>query len=494
MKGSWARARAALASHDFRFLLASRLVSQFADGLFQAYLVDRLVFLDPDKHSTALGVTEAFAVLIIPFSVLGPLAGVFIDRWSRRRILLVTPVVRAASALVLVPFAGHDAVLYPLALAVVSLNRFWLSTAGAAMPALVPDEDLLVGNSMNVTVGTTITFAGLVAGTQLAGPLGTRGLLVATAVCWPVGALLVARIRSPLRAARPDAAIREDVRRALHDLSAGFRRLVATPPAMGSVTSVTVDQILVGIVVVLSVVVFKEQFRQGVASYGRIVGAGGVGVLVGALTVGSLENRLAKPRIAATAFALAGVACLAGAIRVAALGMLMVSFVIGLTYPWRKVPADTIVQETIPDRYRGRVFSLYDIAFAMSRVLAGLATLALLQILSARAIVALVGVVYLAWTPVLPWWVRRPMRVRVRFYEGGRAEETPRFVVIAGDEEPVEVVRSATVEQGGARSRRFLVRTEDGARMELVGEEGSDRWRVERVEPAPGEQAERPAL
>src|SRR5207237_5249361 len=70
LPGSVGRARAALRSRDFRLLLGSRFVSQLADGAFQAYLIDRLVFLSPDKQSTAAGVAKAFALLVIPFSLI----------------------------------------------------------------------------------------------------------------------------------------------------------------------------------------------------------------------------------------------------------------------------------------------------------------------------------------------------------------------------------------------------------------------------------------
>src|SRR5437763_7393242 len=150
--GSAARAREALASPAFRALLASRLTSQLADGFFQAYLVAQLVFLNPEKGGTAAGVARAYALLVIPFSVVGPLAGVFIDRWSRRRILWVTPLVRTAACAMLLPLRGTGLPLYAGALVVVSLNRFFLSTASAVMPVVVPGDDLLVGNSM-ATVG-----------------------------------------------------------------------------------------------------------------------------------------------------------------------------------------------------------------------------------------------------------------------------------------------------------------------------------------------------
>src|SRR5207249_9957233 len=125
------RARDALRSRDFRFLLSGRLISQLADGVFQAYLIDRVVFLSVES-GTAAAVAKAFALLVIPFSLVGPATGVVIDRWSRRRILAVTPLVRAAAALGLLLAAGEKAtwLLYLLALLLVSLNRLYLATAG----------------------------------------------------------------------------------------------------------------------------------------------------------------------------------------------------------------------------------------------------------------------------------------------------------------------------------------------------------------------------
>src|SRR5712691_5959264 len=169
---SWSRARAALASRDFRSLLGARLTSQTGDGLFQAYLIAQLVFLNPEKHGTVLGVAKAYALLVIPFSVVGPLSGVFIDRWPRRRILTLTPPLRALAVVALLPLRGSGAYLYAPALVVVSLNRFYLATAGAVTPALVADENLLVGNSMATVGGTLATFVGLVVGTKLVDPIG----------------------------------------------------------------------------------------------------------------------------------------------------------------------------------------------------------------------------------------------------------------------------------------------------------------------------------
>lgn len=483
MTGSLGRARGALRSRDFRFLLSGRLVSQFGDGVFQAFLIDRLVFLAPDNQGTAVGIAKALALLVIPYSILGPFSGVFIDRWSRRKILTLTPLIRTVATLLLLPVAASGPRLYALALVVVSLNRFYLSTAAAVMPTLVPDEDLLVGNSMSGSAGTVATFLGLVVATQVASSLGDATLLWTTAVCWVIATGLAAGIRQTLKAKLPSASLRREVRRVLADLSAGARRLVGTPAAFGSIVTISVDQLLFGVITVVFTVVFKHQFREGVASYGRIIGAGGVGVIVGTVTVGWFEPRLEKPRIVALAFALAGVACLAVAPAVTAPMVLLASFVLGLVYPWKKMPVDTIVQEAVPDRFRGRVFALYDLGFSMARVVAAAIAIPLVTRLSTGWLLASIGVAYLVWAPLPPWWARRRRYVRVRFHAGARADEVPRAIVLAGDEEPVDVLRSWLEDRGEHRVRRFRVRSGDSV-IELAAREDGGRWWIESERPA----------
>lgn len=482
MIGSLARARAALAAREFRFVLTGRLVSQLSDGVFQAYLVDRIVFLSADSQGTALAVTKALAVLVIPYSIAGPFAGVFVDRWSRRRVLVLTPLVRAVVAIPLLwEGSSAGAALYALALVVVSLDRFYLTTAGAVMPSVVPAPDLLVGNAMAGALGTVATFLGFLLGSQLADGVGAAGLALAAAVLWAASGAIAVGIRSDLRG-NPAAPLLAEVRRVAADLVGGARRLAATPPALGGVTSVTLDQVLFGVVTVLSIIVFKHRFEGGVASYGRIVGVGGAGLIIGAATVGWLESRgLTRPRTVGVAFALGGLACVAVAPSITPPGVLVVSFLLGLAYPWKKVPVDTVTQETVPDRFRGRVFAFYDLGASTARVLGALIAAAAIPRMSSEAILAWIGGCYLAWALVAVRWIGSPVRARVHFYAGGRADEVPRSVRIGSEDLPVEVVSSRIEERNGVRRRCFRVRGADGD-LDLV-EDPSGRWLVA---PAPG--------
>lgn len=476
--GSVARARAALASRDFRFVLSGRLLSQFADGVFQAYLVDRIVFLSTDTKSTALGVAAALAVLIVPYSLVGPFVGVFIDRWSRRLILFRTPLIRAVAALpLLLPIGDATWALYALALIVVSLDRLYLTTAGAVMPAVVPADDLLVGNALAGALGTVVTFLGLFVATQVAGPLGPATLVATTIALWLLSGGAGALISNPLRATLPRTRVIAELGQVAGDLARGARRLAATPPAVGGVASVTLDQILFGVATTLSVVIFRVEFRTGVASYGRILGIGGLGLILGTLTVGTLESRgLAKRHIVALAFLVSGLACVAVAPAIVAPTVLLVSFALGLLYPWKKIPVDTLAQQTVPDRFRGRVFALYDLGASMARVIGAMLAAVAVARLSTGAILAAIGVCYLAWTAVIPRWLGGAVRARVTFYAGGRADEVPRTVAVGRDEEPVEVLRSWTVLADGAVRRRFRVRGIE-SEMDLV-EDAEGHWLV----------------
>jgi MFS family permease len=490
MQGTIARARGALLGRDFRRLFAIRLVSQSADGLFQAALVSSIVF-SPEEQSTTVGFAIATLIVSLPFSILGPFTGVFIDRWSRRRILVVAPVLRSA----LVWLALFDPESAPLAfylgaLWVLSVNRFYLATAVAVVPRLVPTEDLLIANSISTVGGTVALLAGVFAGGWLADLTGETAVIVLAGAQWLIASGIATRITTPLAPHQlPETAVRHELRRVAHEFADGVGHLVHTPRALGPIVSITIDQVGQGIVLVLSLFVFRDRFEEGVASFSNLIGAGGLGVLAGILTVGALEERLAKERIVAMSFFVGGLVLVAVSLVVTEWTVLLAAFAVGLTFAWKKIPVDTLVQEAIPDGYRGRVFAVYDVAYNLSRVLAAFLAIPMLPALGEAWSVALVGIVFLLWSPVLPRWIGRTPELTIRFYEGARAEERPRAVVWGGVEEEVEVRRGWLDERAGERRMRYRLALRDGTVIEVSRGDGEEGWRLDREL---GEGVERP--
>jgi predicted MFS family arabinose efflux permease len=257
-------------------------------------------------------------------------------------------------------------------------------------------------------------------------------------------------------------------------------RLARTPRALGPITTITLDQMGQGLVLVLSLFVFRDRFQEGVGSFSNLIGAGGIGVLLGILTVGKLEERLAKERIVARAFLVGGLVLIAMSRYVTGWSVLLASFAVGLTFAWKKIPVDTMVQEAIPDGYRGRVFAVYDVAYNLSRVVATFLAIPLLDAFGEAGAVAIVGIVFVLWSPVLPRWIGRIPDLTLRFYEGGRAEEEPRAVVWGGVEESVQVERRVLEETEGVRRMRFRLRMQDGTGIDVSKVEPDGNWTLER--------------
>ena len=477
------RARDALRHADFRRLFGMRLVSQTADGFIQAALVASIAF-SPEKQTTAAGFATASAIVVVPFSLVGPFTGVFIDRWSRRKIMVIAPLLRAAPVfLILLNPDRHAVLFYGAALWVTSVNRFFLSTAQAVVPRLVPTEDLLAANSVATVGGTVALLVGVFSGGLAADAWGNGAIVTTAAIAWTVTSVVASRIRRDLRPHMlPEASelLRHQLRRVGVEFVDGIRHIVRTPRAVGPITTISVDQMGQGLVLVLALVVFRQRFGEGVGSFSWLIGAGGVGVFLGLLTVARLDGRFARPHIVAWSFVLGGVALLGVALFLDRWTVLVASFVVGLSFAWKKVPIDTMVQEAVPDGLRGRVFAVYDVAYNLARLLAAVIAIGLLPAVGVRGAAACVAVVFLLWAPVLPLWLRRAPEIRLRFYAGAVGEEWPRTIHWGGVEEPVEVERTALVERDGVRTRTFRLSLKDGTLLDVSRTEPDGDWTIDR--------------
>jgi hypothetical protein len=126
------------------------------------------------------------------------------------------------------------------------------------------------------------------------------------------------------------------------------------------------------------------------------------------------------------------------------------------------------------------VFAVYDVAYNLSRVIASFLAIPLLATFGEAGAVAIVGLVFILWSPVLPRWIGRIPELTLRFYEGGRAEEEPRAVVWGGIEEAVEVERRALEETDGVRRTRYRLRLQDGTVLDVAKIEPDGTWTLER--------------
>jgi MFS family permease len=131
------------------------LAGQFGDGVFQVSLAGAVLF-NPERQAHAADVAAGFAVVLLPYSLVGPFAGVLLDRWWRQRVLVIANLLRAVLVLGVaaeVALGVNGEPFYVSALVVVSINRFVLSTLSASLPHVVEPPELVTANALSTTAG-----------------------------------------------------------------------------------------------------------------------------------------------------------------------------------------------------------------------------------------------------------------------------------------------------------------------------------------------------
>ncbi|MER7506420.1 MFS transporter [Nonomuraea pusilla] len=377
--------RVVLQGRDFKRLFGTRLVSQFSDGIFQ-FAVANFAFFSPEQQTTALAVAAGLAVLLLPYSVLGPFVGVFIDRWSRRQILVIAPVVRGALLLLAAALVASDApdpAFYAAALGVLAVNRFFLAALGASLPHVVPADRLLAANAVTPTSGTVVTFVGAGVGFLLrelvgGGDGGIAVLLVASGVVFGLSALVArtmdrALLGPAVDPGRPQA--REALRNVVAGLVDGARHIAHRRVAAATMGAMAAHRFLYGMATALGIILYRYYFTDGDADaalrgLSMVVATSGVGYFLAVIITPYATERFTIERWVPIALASAGV--LSGAL-VAPFqewGLPLAGFVLGVAGQSVKICADTTVQRDVEDIYLGRAFSLYDMLFNGMYVLA----------------------------------------------------------------------------------------------------------------------------
>lgn len=266
--------RTLLGYRDFRRLFAVRLVSQLADGVFQVALASYVLF-SPESQPTAGAVAAGVALLLLPFSLLGPFCGVLLDRWSRRQALLGSNVLRSALVLLLaacVVRGAHGALFVAFAalvLACLSVNRFLLAALSAALPRVVPAERLVLANAVAPTCGTLAYLTGLMLGSAVTALRPDTGaqtdalVLGLASVTYQASGLLA--LRMPRHLLGPDlgtarAAVREAAGNVLRGLLDGGRHVLSRRPACLGLTAVGVHRFGYGVMLVVAILLYRNDF------------------------------------------------------------------------------------------------------------------------------------------------------------------------------------------------------------------------------------------
>jgi MFS family permease len=373
--------RSVRALPEFRRLLELRAVSSFGDGLFQGGLVGALLF-DPERATSPWEIAGQFAALYLPYSLLGPFAGALLDRWDRRGVLIGANLARLLLMLLVALLVGLRADARAILLAALAINgftRFVTSGLSAALPHVVPREQVVAMNSVANAVSAAALFVGAVFMLVPRWIFGAGHIGSATAIFMaaaPVGLAWVLSKRFAPHVLGPDDSARAVHGSVVYAVATGWGYGVRTVLGVRSVAStlsaIVAHRIAFGINSLLVLVLVRHSGSANVAGLGVAMAFGasaGTGAFLANFLTPAAVRRWGR-------YATVNVALAAAAIvQVCGVGlklpiMLACGFLLGAAGQVSKLCADSAMQLDVDDALRGHVFTVQDSLFWVAFVAA----------------------------------------------------------------------------------------------------------------------------
>jgi hypothetical protein len=358
------------------------------DGVFQSALASFVLF-SPERQANALSAAIGFAVVLLPYSIVGPFVGTILDRVSRQRALFFANLARSANLLVVAVFVFSGATGVPLTVVVLvafGINRLILAALSAGLPLLIDSKSLITANAIAVTGGSVLVVIGggigvgvraLVDGAALADQADSLLILMA-AGGYLAAALLSGRLNKyeigPLAHEKAAASFRQgfiDMREGIDFLAKNVdtaRGIIATAVHRGGLTALTLTALL------LERNTFNDPSRpeDGLQGFGIALTIAGIGVFLGAFLAPYGVARFGRHRWIKFAMYASALSPVSLAIWQTEIALIITAFFTAFFGQNIKVTNDALVQSKIDDYYRGRVFAVYDVIVNSAIVSGGL--------------------------------------------------------------------------------------------------------------------------
>lgn len=396
-----------------RLLLLVRVSGQSGDGLLQTALTSFVLF-SPERQNSATGIAVAFAILLVPYSVVGPFVGVFIDRWSRQQILLWANILRTVlmlSICFVVLNHGQNALLATLVLTSLGANRFIQACLAASVPHVVTREHLVTANALFPTLGTSSAAlaAGLGIGAQRLFGSSDRAnslLILTGCLCTLTASYFATRIKPKmiLGPTGVSSKVTSHFLASITDLAIGLKTLRESVSARNSIYAASMQRFAFGITTIYALILSRTSWStsgkvtNSISDFGACAGSAALGAFIAAMISvfllsepdheGHRVMRQAHLRLASISACIACLPIVAVAIQVASLvSVCIAAFTIAFTGQFLKINADTTIQSTIGDERRGRVFSIFDMLLNGALVL-GITAFALIPALQKHSVIS----------------------------------------------------------------------------------------------------------
>ena len=358
-----------------RKLLAVRWSGQFTDGIFQSALASFVLF-SPERQASAMAAALGFAVVLTPYSVVGPLVGTVLDRISRQRAIFISNILRSVDLILIaiLIFSGSTGILLTLLiLFAFGVNRLLLAGLSAGLPLMIDRPNLIKANALAVTGGSLFVVIGGGLGIAIRRTIDSLnsanhsdGILILTAVLgYLLATFFASRIErrelGPLAHEQGEANGIAELKAALKFLRShhdALRGIIATSIQRGGLTALTI----IGLLLERNTFNDPADTEAGLAGVSSAIAFAGAGLVIGALIAPIAVEKFGRHKwIRLMAGASAITPILLGIFQTEPM-LFAAAFLVALSGQSMKVTNDALIQSKITDDFRGRTFALNDMS------------------------------------------------------------------------------------------------------------------------------------
>jgi len=357
-------------------ILTIRWSGQLTDGLFQSALASFVLF-SPERAPNAVSAALAFAVVLLPYSLIGPYVGTFLDRFSRQRIIRNCNYVRAVNLLIiawLINNSSTGVILTLFVLFAFGVNRLILSGLSAGLPLLIKKEELIAANALAVTGGTVWVVIGGGIGIAIKNLLSKSAdadyadaiVVLVAAMGFLIAALACFRLNKYEIGPSEHESSHEV--RGYKEVLEGVAILRSHPDALRGIMAVGIQPGGITALTLMALLLERNSFNDpqdpdaGLAGFGVALAIAGIGIGLGAIISPYGVLKFGRHRWMRLLMFLCVPPLIVYAAQVNEITMIGSAFLVGLCGQGIKVTNDALVQSKINDDYRGRVFAFYDVA------------------------------------------------------------------------------------------------------------------------------------
>ncbi|MGC9334485.1 MAG: MFS transporter [Anaerolineae bacterium] len=345
-----------LRNRDFLALFLSQLISKIGDNFA---VVAALVLINELAARSGLAVVIIATAMTIP-QLFALASGVFVDRFSRKTVMIVSDLLRAAFVLLalLVQEPGDLYILYLTAFAVFGVGAVFVPARNASIPNVVPGEHLLTANALIQATELISLIAGASLATLVISLTSTYTAFVVDSITFLVSGALLLAARIPAGEASPSSSLPTgELRRFWEGFTDGVRYIAGNKPLLQLMAITTMATLGLSATVLMAAAYFKQLLGISAQYLGLLQATEGIGMALGALLISAYASWARSRQIVSVTMIVLGLGILLFALAPVYWLVLVGALVVGLCVVSARTTLAAMTQALVPDAQRGRVES-----------------------------------------------------------------------------------------------------------------------------------------